>query len=42
MTFATWNVLSLYRPGTLAKLKDDLNKYGVAIAAVQEIRWEWM
>jgi hypothetical protein len=38
MTLATWNVLSLYRPGSLAKLKDKFKKYGVAIAAVQEIR----
>jgi hypothetical protein len=36
---ATCNVISLHRPGALAKLKDELNKYGVAIAAVQEIRW---
>jgi len=37
--FATWNVRSLNRPGALAKLKDELNKYGIAITAVQEIRW---
>jgi hypothetical protein len=36
---ATCNVISLHRPGALAKLKDELSKYGVAIAAVQEIRW---
>jgi len=36
---ATWNVRSLYRPGALAKLKGELNKYGIAITAVQEIRW---
>jgi hypothetical protein len=29
MTLATWNVRSLYRPGALAKLKDELNKYGI-------------
>jgi hypothetical protein len=39
MTLATWNVLSLYRPGALAKLKDELNKYRVAPAAVKKIRW---
>jgi hypothetical protein len=39
MKLATWNVRSLYRPGALAKLKDELNKYGIAITAVQEIRW---
>jgi hypothetical protein len=36
---ATWNFRKLYRPGAVAKLKDDLNKYGIAITAVQEIRW---
>jgi hypothetical protein len=39
MALATWNVRSLYRPGALAKLNDELNKYGIAIAAIQEIRW---
>jgi len=38
-TLATWNVRILYWPGALAKLKDELNKYGIVIAAVQEIRW---
>ena len=27
MVYATWNVRSLYRPGALAKLKEELNKY---------------
>jgi len=36
---ATWHVHSLYRPTALAKLKDELNKYGIVITAVQEIRW---
>jgi hypothetical protein len=39
MILATWNVLSLHRPGALAKLKDELSEYGVAFAAVQETRW---
>jgi hypothetical protein len=39
MILATWNVLSLHRPGALAKLKVELSKYGVSIVAVQEIRW---
>jgi hypothetical protein len=34
MKLATWNVRSLYRPGALAKLNDELNKYGIAITAV--------
>ena len=39
MVYATWNVRSLYRPGALAKLKEELNKYKIGIAALQEIRW---
>ena len=35
---ATWKVLlSLNRPGALAKFKDELNKYRIAITAVQEL-----
>ena len=29
MAYATWNVRSLYRPGALAKLKEELNKYKI-------------
>jgi hypothetical protein len=36
---ATWNIQSLHRPGALAKLKDELNKYWIAIIAVQGMRW---
>jgi hypothetical protein len=39
MMLATWNVRSLCRPGALAKLKEELKRYGITIAAVQEIRW---
>jgi hypothetical protein len=39
MMLATWNVRSLYRPRALAKLKEELKRYGIAIAAVQEIIW---
>jgi hypothetical protein len=39
MKLANWNVRSLYRPGALDKLKDELNKYGIAITAVQGIGW---
>jgi hypothetical protein len=37
MKLATWDVRSLYRLGALAKLKEELNKYGIAITAVQEL-----
>jgi len=36
---ATWNVLSLNRVGNLRKLKEELTKYRIGIAAIQEIRW---
>jgi len=36
---ATWNVLSLNRAGSLRKLKEDLTKYRIGIAAIQEIQW---
>jgi len=36
---ATWNVLSLNRAGSLGKLKEELTKYRIGIAAIQEIRW---
>jgi len=36
---ATWNVLSLNRAGSLRKLKEELTKYRIGIAAIQEIRW---
>jgi len=35
---ATWNVLSLNRAGSLRKLKVELAKYRIGIAAIQEIR----
>ena len=37
---ATWNVLSLNRTGAFKCLKDQLKKYKVMIAALQEIRWK--
>jgi len=36
---ATWNVLSLNRAGSLRKLKEELTKCRIGIAAIQEIRW---
>ena len=35
----TWNVLSLYKHGVLQQLLNQLDKYKVDVAAVQEIRW---
>ena len=36
MWMATWNFLSLYRAASLMKLKEELTKYRIGIAAVQE------
>lgn len=35
----TWNVLSLHRAGSLGNLEDEMNKYKIRIAVLQEIRW---
>jgi hypothetical protein len=37
---ATWNVRSLYRPGGLRITINELRKYKIAIAAIQETRWK--
>jgi hypothetical protein len=34
-----WNILSLNRTAAFRKLKDELCKYRIAVAAVQEFRW---
>ncbi|XP_021937353.1 uncharacterized protein LOC110838457 [Zootermopsis nevadensis] len=39
MILATWNIGSLRKPGALARLKEELGKYIVDIAAVQDMRW---
>jgi exonuclease III len=36
---ATWNVRSLYRLGGLRITINELRKYKIAIAAIQETRW---
>jgi exonuclease III len=40
MFIATWNVRSLYQPGASRMLEEELEKYKVDIAAIQEIRWK--
>jgi len=35
----TWNVRSLYIAGALTVVETNLERYGIAIAAIQEIRW---
>ena len=36
---ATWNVLSLYRAGTLKMLSEEVFRYNIDIMAIQEVRW---
>jgi exonuclease III len=40
LNLATWNVRSLFRPGTLKNLIQELKKYKINIAAVQDMRWK--
>ncbi|KAL4152688.1 hypothetical protein QTP88_000521 [Uroleucon formosanum] len=35
----TWNVRSLYIAGALTVVEANLERYGIAIAAIQEVRW---
>jgi exonuclease III len=39
LRLATWNVRSLYRPGGLRITINELSKYKIAKAAIQEPRW---
>jgi exonuclease III len=40
LRLATWNVRSLYRPGGLRITINELRKYKIEIAAIQEKRWK--
>jgi hypothetical protein len=35
---ATWNIRSLYQPVASTKLEEELEKYKIDVAAIQEIR----
>ena len=37
--FASWNVRSMYRTGAATIVEKELSRYGVEIAALQEVRW---
>jgi hypothetical protein len=39
LRLATWNVRSLYRPGDFRITINELRKNKIAIAAIQETRW---
>jgi exonuclease III len=40
MRFGTWNVMSLYRIGSLKTVARELGKYKLDLVGVQEVRWE--
>jgi hypothetical protein len=39
LKIGTWNVLSLYQPGALKMLLEQLDRYKLDITAIQEMRW---
>jgi hypothetical protein len=39
MIFGTWNVRSLYRPGSLTAAARELATYKLDLVGVQEVRW---
>ena len=39
LSFGTWNVRTLYRPGAQRELFEELKRYKIGVAAVQETRW---
>jgi len=40
LTFGTWNVRTLYKPGAAQSMIKEVEKYGLGIVALQEIRWK--
>jgi hypothetical protein len=40
MRFGLWNVMSLYRAGTLMTVSRELLKYKLDLVGVQKVRWE--
>ncbi|PNF19991.1 hypothetical protein B7P43_G08653 [Cryptotermes secundus] len=40
MIFDTWNVRSLYRAGSLRAVAEEILKYKLDLAGVQEVRWD--
>jgi exonuclease III len=40
MRFGTWNVRSLYRPGSLKTVSGESAKYKSDLVGVQEVRWD--
>jgi hypothetical protein len=40
MRFGTWNVINLYRVGSLMTVSSELARYKLDLVGVQEVRWE--
>ncbi|XP_029348373.1 uncharacterized protein LOC100575877 [Acyrthosiphon pisum] len=40
LTFGTWNVRTLYKPGAAQSMIKEVEKYGLGVVALQEIRWK--
>jgi hypothetical protein len=40
MRFSTWNVRSLYRPGSLTTAARELTRYKLDLEGVQEVIWD--
>ncbi|PNF22675.1 hypothetical protein B7P43_G07120 [Cryptotermes secundus] len=40
MRFGTWNVRSLYWAGSLREVAEEISKYKLDLAGVQEVRWD--
>jgi hypothetical protein len=40
MRFGTWNIMILYRAGSLMTVSRELSRYRLDLVGVQEVRWE--
>ena len=40
MKIGTWNVMSLYRAGSLKAAARELGRYKLDVVGVQEVRWD--
>jgi hypothetical protein len=40
MRFGTWNVISIYRAGSLRVVAEVITKYKLDLVGVKEVRWD--
>jgi hypothetical protein len=38
--FGTWNVKSIYRPGSLRTVAEEISKCKLDLVGVQDVRWD--